>query len=272
MSLIESCTRFFGWWLINVDMLLILLLTLGGLAFFFSYAKWGKRLILMASFGFLFFAIVPVGLWTIENLENRFPRPDVIPADVVGIIFLGGNFDLASSAGRGEASYNLAAGRMLSFIKLARANPHLKLAFTGGGYKIPFYGNRLSLTEAALTKQGLEALGFDTMSMVFEDKSRNTIENASFLKDLVKPKPGEKWLLLTSAFHMPRSVGLFEKAGWTVVPYPVDYHTPGHYEMWFFVGLREGLLAFSHGIREWVSMTQNYLYGRSNSLYPGPQS
>ena len=56
-----------------------------------------------------------------------------------------------------------------------------------------------------------------------ERRSRNTQENAEFSKALVAPKEGERWLLVTSAFHMPRSVGLFRKAGFAVEPYPVDW-------------------------------------------------
>ena len=68
-----------------------------------------------------------------------------------------------------------------------------------------------------------------------ERRSRNTQENAEFSKALVKPKQGERWLLVTSAFHMPRSVGLFRKAGFAVEPYPVDWR----------VGGRDDLMAFS---------------------------
>ena len=73
---------------------------------------------------------------------------------------------------------------------------------------------------------------------------------------------------MTSAYHMPRSTGLFRKAGFNVIPYPVDYHTPGNYEMWFFIGLKMNLDAWHASAREWLGMLANYLMGRSDELYP----
>ena len=68
---------------------------------------------------------------------------------------------------------------------------------------------------------------------------------------------------------MPRSVGLFRKAGFNVIPFPVDYHTPGKYEPWFFIGLKDNLNAWHAGTREWLGMVTNYIMGRSNEVFPG---
>jgi len=78
--------------------------------------------------------------------------------------------------------------------------------------------------EAVNTRNLLESLGFDMSRVTFENKSKTTIENAKLSFELIQPKPGDKWLLVTSAYHLPRAVGLFRGAGWNVIPYPVDYH------------------------------------------------
>ena len=124
------------------------------------------------------------------------------------------------------------------------------------------------ISEADLTRRELAALGFDADRVMYENKSRDTIENAIKTYALIKPQKDEKWVLMTTAHHMPRSVGLFEKAGWNVIPYPVDYHTTGEYVP--FAGLRMNLLAWNYGIREWIGMLHNYLFGRSDRLYPSP--
>ena len=104
-----------------------------------------------------------------------------------------------------------------------------------------------------------------------ERRSRNTLENAEFSRDLVNPKPGERWLLITSAFHMPRSVGLFRKAGFAVEPYPVDWRTGDRFDLAAFstVGA-DGLTRTDTGIREWMGLIAYRLAGKIDQLLPGP--
>ena len=90
-------------------------------------------------------------------------------------------------------------------------------------------------------------------------------------KAIVHPTPGEVWILVTSAFHMPRSVGLFRAQGWRVVPDPVDYRTG------FLAGktppplqFRWNLTLLSVALKEWFGMCTNWLLGHSESLFPGP--
>jgi uncharacterized SAM-binding protein YcdF (DUF218 family) len=256
MSLFESVYRFFGWWIINIDLLFIFFLLFGAILLLLKKRKWGKRFVLFSCMGFVFFAIVPVGLWTFEDLENRFAKMTSIPPHAKGMILLGGSFDVMTTRGRGETAYNLAAGRFIQFVEIAKANPHLQLVFTG----TPF--------EAETAKKEFKALGLDPASIHFEENSKDTKENAAKTKELLKPNSQEQWLLVTSAYHMPRSVGLFRKAGFNVVPYPVDYHTPGNYEMWFFLGLKLNLDAWQASSREWLGMVINYLVGRSDVVYP----
>jgi uncharacterized SAM-binding protein YcdF (DUF218 family) len=266
----ETIIREFFWWLMNPSMLIILLIFIGmGFLFLLKNPKRARSFILSACSLVLFFGIIPTGLWVLENLENRFPQPTEIPADTTGIILLGGSFDRETSAARNIPAYNLAAGRFIEFIAFARKHPNLKRVFSGGGRPITVQNGSVK-SEAELTKETLESIGFDTTNMIFEGESVNTLENARKTKELVKPTASQKWILMTSAFHMPRSVGLFRKAGWNVIPYPVDYHTPGGYELYFFLGLKDGLTSWHYAIWEWASMIQNYLFERSDELYPGP--
>ena len=73
----------------------------------------------------------------------------------------------------------------------------------------------------------LERLGLAAGRVIYEERSRNTSENAEFSLAIARPQPGETWLLITSAFHMSRAVGSFRRAGWNVVPYPVDFRPMG---------------------------------------------
>jgi uncharacterized SAM-binding protein YcdF (DUF218 family) len=115
------------------------------------------------------------------------------------------------------------------------------------------------------------SLGVPAEQMVFEEKSRNTWENAVFTRDLVKPKPGETWLLVTSAWHMPRSVGIFRHVGFPVVPYPVAYRTFGDgREFRGYVSILDRLALLDLGVREWIGLLAYRLAGKTDALFPAP--
>lgn len=258
MTLFESIYRFFGWWIINVDLFLLVFLFLGSGFLLIQRKKWGKRFLFISCFGFAFLSIVPIGVGIFEALEDRFPPLHHIPANTKGIILLGGNFNPQITLWRGETAYNLNAGYFIRFVELAKEYPHLQLVFTG----TPF--------EVETAKKEFKALGLDSSAILFEGESKDTKDNASKTSAYLNPKPGEVWVLLTSAYHMPRSVGLFRKAGVEVIPYPSDYHTPPYYALWIFPGLKLNLDAWQVVSREWLGMLINYLMGRSDELYPSP--
>jgi uncharacterized SAM-binding protein YcdF (DUF218 family) len=105
---------------------------------------------------------------------------------------------------------------------------------------------------------------------VIERDSRNTDENARFTKALMKPQPGETWVLITSARHMPRSVGIFRKEGWRVLAYPVDYLTPRSVGFGVGFGLASGLAAVDTAAYEWFGLVYYRLSGRIDAFFPGP--
>ncbi|OJW47550.1 MAG: hypothetical protein BGO67_04175 [Alphaproteobacteria bacterium 41-28] len=256
MAISESIYRFFGWWVINIDLFFMVLLLIGSGLLFFHKRTWGKRFLFISCFGFVFFGIVPIGLWTFEQLENHFPKVDQVPLDVKGMILLGGSFDKMTTLARGETAYNLNAGNFFQFIQLAKKYPHLKLVYTG----TPF--------EVETAKKEFEALRLNPNTVIYEGNSKDTKDNAAKTAELIKPSSDEKWLLITSAYHMPRSVALFRKAGFKVIPFPLDYHSPGKYEPWFFIGLALNLKAWHASSREWLGMVANYLMGRSDEVFP----
>ena len=106
---------------------------------------------------------------------------------------------------------------------------------------------------------------------MLEDQSRNTAENAIFSRQLAAPKPGERWLLVTSASHMPRSIGIFRKVGFPVIAYPVDFHTTGN--IWrprIPHSTSRGMLLTDMAAHEWIGLVLNRVTGKSNELLPGP--
>jgi uncharacterized SAM-binding protein YcdF (DUF218 family) len=106
-----------------------------------------------------------------------------------------------------------------------------------------------------------------------EPRARNTWENAEFSKAVASPKLGERWLLLTSAYHMARAVGAFRKAGFAIEPYPVDWRLGSRDDLLrFSISFVGGLSRVDTAIREWIGLTAYWLAGRTSEFFPGPDS
>jgi uncharacterized SAM-binding protein YcdF (DUF218 family) len=220
-------------------------------------------LVLLAVVGFS-----PVGNALTVALEERFPPWDEARGAPDGIVVLGGAITPEVSAARKEPAINEAAERLTAIADLARRYPQARIVFTGGSGNLVFReGN-----EADWAVRVLLSFGIARERIIAEARSRNTVENAVFTRELVKPKPGERWLLVTSAHHMPRSVGVFRGAGFAVEAYPVDWRTRGTADLWRPFGtLGDGLRRTDTAVREWVGLFVYRLMGHTTELLPGPQ-
>lgn len=225
----------------------------------------GRRLVTLAGLLLLLVMYTGLGALVALPLENRFPRlvPD---GRIDGIIMLGGALNPPITADRGDPSLNDAAERILGFADLVRRHPEAKAVFTGGSGRLLAPDLKEDITaRAALLQAGIPA-----DRVLYEAQSRNTWENAVFSKEMVKPAPGERWILVTSAMHMPRSVGIFRAVGWEVIPYPVDYRTKHDATPWLRFEFGQNLVILDDAVREWIGLTAYWLMGRTESLFPGP--
>lgn len=229
----------------------------------------GQRLIGLGVVGLFVCGVLPAGNLLMLPLEDRYASvTKTINEPVAGIIMLGGFEDGWVSQGRGGVGLNEAAERLTEGVRLAFKHPQARVVFTGG-----VGGFITGGTDAAgPVGQLLEDYGIARDRIVLEDKSRNTHENATLTKELVRPQPGERWLLITSAYHMPRAVGVFRKAGFDVVPYPVDYRTRGAVDLKrLFERIGAGLERTDLAYKEWMGLIAYYLTGRTDEFFPGPQ-
>ncbi|MGE0152953.1 MAG: YdcF family protein [Reyranellaceae bacterium] len=243
------------------------------LAWFFMGRRdrraWGWPRLLLGSMTIvcLLIAVTPLSHLPMQLLENRFSRPAIMPAKVDGIIVLGGGMMPLLSISRDEPVM-LASGnvRLAAFVDLARRYPDARLIFAGGS------GSLFSPapSEASIARVALERMGLEIERARFEDRSRNTEENALFSKEMMKPKKGETWFLITSASHMPRAIGVFRAQDWDVTPYPVGYITSGDPLDGFGFDFLGGLAALQTGVREWIGMIGYYAYGYTNEIFPAP--
>jgi uncharacterized SAM-binding protein YcdF (DUF218 family) len=245
---------------------LLLLLSVAGLVLTLRRSTvWGRRLLITGIAGFVAFAVLPLSAWLLRPLEDRFPPPNPMPDRVDGIISLGGAINLELSEDRGKPALTDSAGRMTEFAMLARRYPNARLVFAGGSGSL----TPGPLTEADVARAFYAGFGIDPRRVVFENRSRNTHENAVFARRLVHPHAGERWLLVTTAADLPRAVGSFRAAGWPVIAVPADYHTARHGGGWT-PGLRNGLRNADWAVHEWIGLVYYRLRGWTPSLFPGP--
>jgi uncharacterized SAM-binding protein YcdF (DUF218 family) len=219
-------------------------------------------LILLAIFGFS-----PLANALMLPLEQRFPPWDASRGAPAGIIVLGGAFDTIVSATRDDIPLTDAAERMTASAALARQYPQARLIFTGGTGTLVYDGP----TEGELARRFYASLGIPADRITIEEESRDTAENAVLTKPLANPKPGERWLLVTSAYHMPRAIGAFRRVGFAVEAYPVDYRTRGIEDLARpFPSLGEGLRRGDTAMREWIGLLMYRLADRTSELFPSP--
>ena len=248
-------------------MLLLLLACLGLLLVIFQHRRAGVTCLSVSLAALAAIAFLPVGSWLLAPIENRFPQPQALPGSVTGIIVLGGAVETAISAAHGMPALNSAAERMTSFVTLARRYPQAKLVFTGGNGELV----HANLTEADVAKQLFDGLGLADRDVIYEHRSRTTYENVRDLKALLQPQPGQTWLLITSAWHMPRAMGLFQHSRWPVIPYPVGYKTGPGLVMALRGSFPDRLELVDLAAHEWIGLTAYWLLGRTSALFPAPQ-
>jgi uncharacterized SAM-binding protein YcdF (DUF218 family) len=245
--------------------LAILIGILGLLLLPTRFARAGRWLAFVSLLVLAILGLSPVGNMLMIPLENRFPPWDAARGAPDGIIILGGVID-ASSPGN-QIMLNESAERLTVVPDLARRYPNARILFSGGSGALMDDGS----SEAGAAARLLESLGISRDRIILEDRSRNTLENAIFSKPIVHPKRGERWLLVTSAFHMPRAIGVFRKADFPVEPYPVDWRTRGAEDMMRpFAVMSDGLQRSDTAVHEWVGLVVYWLTKRSSELFPGP--
>ena len=197
--------------------------------------------------GLVILSFTPASLWLAQPLEMSFPRWHTTDqAEPYGIIALGGD--------RG--------GRFNALVELSRRFPQAKLVFTGAGEPTSSWDDLPSRFARS---------GGDAERLILESRSRNTDENARYSAELLKPMPDQRWLIITSAAHMPRAIGCFRHAGFRSEAYPVEFTTGGHSDLFAaFPAGSEALFLFDLAAKEWIGLLVYRLTGKTDALLPGP--
>lgn len=258
--------RWLIWSLLSPSQILLGLTIAGGLLLAFGRVKWGRRLSVAGAVGLLLFGFLPTSHYLASALETRFPQPQ-LPEEITGIVLLSGAERPASSEAYGEPQFSSAAGRYTTTLRLAARFPDARIVFTGGPEKDPGTGK---LGQTGVAKLLLASVGIAPERIIYELASRDTCDNALNTKALVQPKPGETWVVVTSAMHMPRTMACFRAAGWEVVPQPANYQVVlGGIDAGTFQ-IADNLALLDTALHEWVGLAFYRLSGRTSELFPAP--
>ena len=258
-----------AWFLATPSNLLVALGLLGAVLACMArpwVARAGRWLAIVSLALVLFLGIGPVGTWLIHPLEERFPAYVEDERPIAGAIVLGGAILPNLSFDRRQLVLGYAGERVVAFADIARRHPNLRLIFSGGSGAI--LGE--DAVEAAAFARFGAALGIEPSRVTLERISRTTWENAQMSKPLLPPDADGRWLLVTSAWHMPRAVGAFRAVGIDVVPYPVDYRTSPRRLWRLEPSIASGLDRVDFAVREWIGLLSYRLAGRSSAFFPAP--
>lgn len=252
------------WFFATPSNLLITMVVVGLVLILVGLRRTGLTLSLIAATGLVIFSASPVPRLLMRALENHYPPVAMNdPGRVDGVIILGGSAHLR----RGQIKLNDAAARLTTAVTLARRYPEARIVFSGGDGRLIQLDKGSGEVDAV--RLLLSQMGLEGERVIFEDRSRNTRENAAFTRDLVAPKRGERWLLVTSAFHMPRSAGVFQHERFYVTPYPVDYYTRNEPADFLpFHSFSSGLRLADLAVREWIGLTAYWLAGYTSAMFP----
>ncbi len=247
------------WWLLQPSSVLVALLLLAFVSLRRRWLALARSLLGLVLLAVLALLLLPVGSWLTAPLEARVPAPTTLPDDVDGLLVLGGALDWRVASARDQLVANAAAERLMAAAGLARRYPEARLVFTGiFGDQVPH-----DFQADADAQSFFFGAAFASREIVFLGGARSTYEDALLALETLEPKAGERWLLITSALHMPRALTVFETLGWSLTPYPVDYRTAGGVALLrprpdLAVALTEVDLA----VREWGALLVYRLMGR----------
>ena len=255
-------------WLVYPSNWIALLCVPGVVLWLIGRRRAGRFLTICGVLVLLLFGYAPTGNLLMLGLSERFPAWHADGRDPDGVIVLGGAIEAAKSDARGSIEMNSAGERVLAMLQLARRFPKARIVYSGGNADLfPPH-----IVEAPFGGRLLEEFGIARDRIVIEAAARTTFENARKVRDLVKPQPGQRWLLVTSASHMPRSVGVFRAVGFEVEAYPVDWRTRGWSDAFKpFPILSLGLAQSDTAMHEWAGLIGYWWTGRIDDLLPGPR-
>lgn len=269
--------RWLVWTLAAPAQLLLLATVVGGLLLAFTPWHLGRPtrvfriargLVGWSAAALLLLGLLPTSHYLALPLATRFPVPR-LPAEVDGIILLAGSERPWLSDAYGEPQTGPHGSRYVTALRLAQRYPGARVVFTGGPRRADWAGP--FGTQTATAEAILGSVGLDTARLAIDERSLDTCDHPVNVRALAQPRPGETWVVVTSAMHMPRTVACFRAAGWTdVIPYPTDHQVSS--VDWDASDFRivRNLTLLDDAAHEWLGLAYYRATGRIAEFFPAP--
>ena len=250
------------WLFLRPESVLVLLYMMALLSLRRGRTRAASRTLAGALLVTILIGIFPLGDFVLRPLENHYAaNPEI--TRVEGIIVLGGAEDLGSRHADALPQFNHAGDRILAATLLARRFPEAVVLYSGGETSVMRSRDEAGASGVSMLRQ----LGIEQDRLIIEGHSRNTAENARLSRELAPANLSGTWVLVTSAFHMPRAMGSFCAAGWRhLVPYPTDYRA-GRVSHGIGWNLAENLEELNIGMKEWLGLLAYRLVGRMDGFF-----
>lgn len=222
------------------------------LVFLTIYLYWrrspGRKPLLVITVLLYALSVQPVSNMLMKPLENSYAPPHTVQGDVIILLGGGTRAGVPDFDGTGQVG-SAAANRFLTAVRMQR-KLDLPILLSGGAVF------SYDADEAEIDKRMLLSLGVVEDRIFLDNQSRNTAENARFSKDICTEQGWKHPIVITSAFHMPRSVVFFKRAGMDITPYPCDYYTdePYHWSAFSVIPNSFTLYTSCLAIKEYVGI------------------
>lgn len=226
--------------------------------------RFARGLLILLGVCLFLLLVLPVGQWALAPLENRYAGT-VLPDKVDGILLLTGDEAPGLSADRNLPVAGAATARYIHLARLAKAYPQARLVVVGDTRPFSPSGK---LETKDIAKEILATIGVDLSRVTYETHSLNTRQNAIEAQKLVNPRPGEKWVVVTMAPHLPRAMLCFKAVGWDVIPSASDYYTNGRYLMEPYLHFTRNLYLLTIAAHEYYGLVSYRLLGWTKQIWP----
>ena len=251
------------WIVFNTFNIILFLIVLAFFLKFFRFNFFSKFFYLISVIVFLITGILPTGSYLIFQLEKDFYNENIFPENIDGILILSGATNPFLTKVHNQVSLNASSERLIESVNLMNKYPKAKVIFSGGSGSL----KHLELTHSSAAKIFYKSLGVDISNIYFENKSRNTYENIIFSKKIAKPNDNEKWIIITSAFHLKRALNIGQKVNWNLIPYATDFYLPKNFEWHLSFSFLNNLLMFQTSSHEWIGLISYYFMGRTSKIF-----
>ena len=246
---------------------LVYLLLLVLILSFFNKNKFSRIINSITIILFILVILLPNGTYLLWKLENAYTIPKSFPNKIDGILILGGGINPILTYEHSQTILNEKIERIIESVKLIKQFPDAKVIYSEGA---PITA-KINITNIDAVKFFYKQMGVNNKKIIFENKSRNTYENIIFSKKFINENDSNKWILLTSAYHMKRAMSVAAKLELNFIPYPVDYRlqTAYNWKLVYIVKGRTFLTNLNHfqlAIHEYIGLIVYYLTKKSNKI------